>query len=425
MTFDMAQFTQVFFDETTEHLATIEEILLRLDVAEPGQEDLNAIFRAAHSIKGGAGTFGFGDMADFTHAMETLLDRLRKQELALRREMIDALLEAKDIIHGLLEAHQTGGEADHEREVQVRARLESFALGGADEGAAAEAVPVESAGTEAPAPVRRYRVEFKALPGDAGVTNLLAELRGIGTVSDLEEPAGQTARGGKRKRAMPWRLMLDTPATEQELHDLCGFVLSPDALNITVIDEARDGGDTDAYGFFDSGEGDAQDPVGYGFFEDIANLVTDDDPGYGFFDRPAGAAPAEEPVETGFGFFDDSPGAPASSSGVAQVESGAMAAVPGGSGPVPASGGGGRDAGPGRQASGRSGGGPAGGSADSSIRVSVEKVDQLINLVGELVITQSMLAQTVSKYEHLADESLTNGIAQLERNSRDLQEGKV
>ena len=83
MSIDLSQFYQVFFDETGEHLANMESFLLELDVEDPDPEELNAIFRAAHSIKGAAGTFGFTDLAEVTHELETLLDRLRKQELAL------------------------------------------------------------------------------------------------------------------------------------------------------------------------------------------------------------------------------------------------------------------------------------------------------------------------------------------------------
>ena len=82
----MSQFYQVFFEEASELLAEMETLLVSMDVSAPGQEDLNAIFRAAHSIKGGAGTFGFTDMTEITHVLETLLDKLRKGELALRNE---------------------------------------------------------------------------------------------------------------------------------------------------------------------------------------------------------------------------------------------------------------------------------------------------------------------------------------------------
>ena len=91
MSFDLSQFYQVFFEEAGEHLASMESLLLALDVADPDMDELNAIFRAAHSIKGGAGTFGFTDMTAVTHILETLLDKLRKQEMQLRRIYRDAL----------------------------------------------------------------------------------------------------------------------------------------------------------------------------------------------------------------------------------------------------------------------------------------------------------------------------------------------
>jgi chemotaxis protein histidine kinase CheA len=78
MSIDMSQFYQVFFEEAAEHLASMESLLLELDIADPDAEQLNAIFRAAHSIKGSSGTFGFTDLQDVTHILENLLDRIRK-----------------------------------------------------------------------------------------------------------------------------------------------------------------------------------------------------------------------------------------------------------------------------------------------------------------------------------------------------------
>ena len=112
MSTDLEQFYEIFFEESSELLADMEACLLRLDVNSPDLEDLNAIFRAAHSIKGGAGTFGFTDMTEMTHMLETLLDRLRKGELAVRSEMVDAFLRAGDVIKAQLAGHRGEGEAD-------------------------------------------------------------------------------------------------------------------------------------------------------------------------------------------------------------------------------------------------------------------------------------------------------------------------
>ncbi|WP_181243254.1 Hpt domain-containing protein, partial [Chromobacterium subtsugae] len=123
MAIDMSQFHQVFFDEADEHLAGMESLLLAIDVGEPQAEDLHAVFRAAHSIKGGAATFGFSDMADLTHVLESLLDRVRKGGVKLTAQMVDVFLQAKDVLHGMLAAHKGGARADPERAEAVRRRL--------------------------------------------------------------------------------------------------------------------------------------------------------------------------------------------------------------------------------------------------------------------------------------------------------------
>src|SRR5579863_2772872 len=98
MPIDITQFHDGFFDEAEEHLARMESLLLELDLANPDPEQLNAIFRAAHSIKGGSGTFGLTAMKDFTHVLETMLDRVRHNELRPTKEIIDICLEAGDVL---------------------------------------------------------------------------------------------------------------------------------------------------------------------------------------------------------------------------------------------------------------------------------------------------------------------------------------
>ena len=93
---DLRQFYQVFFEEAGENLDTMEQLLLNLNIDTADDEELNAIFRCAHSIKGGAATFGFGDVAELTHQMETLLDKLRRHELNPTTQMVDVLLAAGD-----------------------------------------------------------------------------------------------------------------------------------------------------------------------------------------------------------------------------------------------------------------------------------------------------------------------------------------
>ena len=107
---DLTQFYQVFFEEAGENLEAMEQKLLELDLSAADDEELNAIFRCAHSIKGGAATFGFSDVAELTHQMETLLDKLRRHELTPTAPMVDVLLQSGDALKAMLGRHQGSGD---------------------------------------------------------------------------------------------------------------------------------------------------------------------------------------------------------------------------------------------------------------------------------------------------------------------------
>ncbi|HEU0186377.1 MAG TPA: chemotaxis protein CheW [Gallionellaceae bacterium] len=319
MNIDLSQFYQVFFEEAAEHLASMESMLLALDVAAPGMDDLNAIFRAAHSIKGGAGTFGFADMAEVTHVLETLLDKLRKQEMTLSDEMVTACLEAGDVLSMQLAAHRGEGEVDQMEIRTVCRKLEALS----------QATPAGVASTET------------------------------------------KPKKSAKKKAAP------KPAVAEEAFGFFDEIPAAAAVD-------------DSYGFFDDAAFAAPAPIGadsgYGFFDDVPQqrAAQDDQQGYGFFGEP----PAAEAT---------------SKAGLAAPEKPVMVAA---------------EAHPTRRASDR----VAPSTAENSIRVSVEKVDQLINLVGELVITQAMLAQAASQLDESVLERLQNGLNQLDRNTRDIQE---
>lgn len=142
MTLDITQFYQTFFDEADELLAQMEQLLLNLDVGTPDPEDLAAIFRAAHSIKGGAATFGFTALTETTHILESLLDRARNNELTLRKDMIDTFLETKDVLADQLAAYRASEEPDAAAAATICAKLER--LKGGDEAAPAAAPVVEA-----------------------------------------------------------------------------------------------------------------------------------------------------------------------------------------------------------------------------------------------------------------------------------------
>lgn len=487
MSIDMSQFYQVFFEESAEHLAAMESLLLNLDVDNPDMEQLNAIFRAAHSIKGSAGTFGFTDLAETTHILENLLDRIRKEELTLRSDMVDAFLEAGDVLGSMLEAHQGRGEVDADTVALICAKLRRLSSDEAPpvvaqapvQAPTAVAAPSGSTLVE-PQPVagdevavrvphdsgrRLYDIQFVptdvALKG-VGIDNLLDELRSFGELEIVSRPeAGGSGPGF-------WELRLLTEAVPDTFSDQIDFVAENGAWRVTEDKSVAPDGTT-AFGFFGDSPGLPDEARGYGFFADAnageaaasSQQVPDGD-GYGFFEPLPAAVAAQAAGEEGdgFGFFaplptpapdkkmpDDGDGygffAPETTAAststvvpaqlaeegdgfgffeplkpVAQPEPVVVAApvvapAPVIEAPPPA-----------KQASARPAkpaATPAAG-GESSIRVSVEKVDQLINLVGELVITQAMLLQTATQMQEAAPERLINGLAQLERNTRDLQE---
>ena len=157
MTLDITQFYQTFFDEADELLAQMEQLLLDLDIANPDPEDLAAIFRAAHSIKGGAATFGFTALTETTHILESLLDRARNNELVLRKDMIDTFLETKDVLSDQLADYRASAEPDAAAAAAICAKLEQLNAESRSDGApqaAHQAAPAASAA----APVEAHAV---------------------------------------------------------------------------------------------------------------------------------------------------------------------------------------------------------------------------------------------------------------------------
>ncbi len=150
---DLSQFYETFFDEADELLAQMEQLLLELDVGAPDIEQLNAIFRAAHSIKGGAATFGcFTQLAGTTHLLENLLDAIRRGEMSLRTDMIDIFLETKDVLKSQLDAYRASEEPDDAVFERICAVLRQLALEHKDPAAAAAPAPAPAPAAPAAAP---------------------------------------------------------------------------------------------------------------------------------------------------------------------------------------------------------------------------------------------------------------------------------
>ncbi|WP_170816374.1 Hpt domain-containing protein, partial [Ralstonia pickettii] len=151
MNLDLSQFFGAFFEEAEELLVDMERLLLNLDVANPSSDDLNAIFRCAHSIKGGAATFGFTHMTELTHVAESILDRARTGTLQLRENMVDAFLETKDVLKSQLDAYRQEHPIDTATLEYMVAKLNSLT---AEDGAPVAAAPAVAAPVAAaPEPV--------------------------------------------------------------------------------------------------------------------------------------------------------------------------------------------------------------------------------------------------------------------------------
>lgn len=322
MSMDISDFYQTFFDEADELLADMEQHLLGLDPQAPDSEQLNAIFRAAHSIKGGAGTFGFTVLQETTHILENILDGARRSEMQLSTDIINLFLETKDIMQEQLDAYKTAQEPNAESFQYICEALRQLALEA--KGLPAEvATPVAAAPAVAAESTGGLRVQLVSLK-EKEVDLMLEEMSNLGTVSQVQK--GSTS--------------LEATIEGVSKDDIV-------AVLCFVIDEAQ----------------------------------------IRFPEEPVAAVPdVAAPI-------------------LAEVQTASVSELP-----VVAK----------REI--KRAAAPAKVSESSSIRVAVEKVDQLINLVGELVITQSMLAQRSSELDPVAHGDLLNSMGQLERNARDLQE---
>lgn len=388
MTIDMSQFFQVFFDETEELLAEMEKLLLAIDVAAPDPEELNAIFRAAHSIKGGAATFGITDLTEVTHVLETLLDKIRQGEMALTSQHVDAFLSAKDILKMQLDGHRLHTDVDLDAVANVRMMLEELSQEGGVSIASGVAVATNAVSTQKD---RRFRIELPTVSA-RDVEALAAELGLLGEISRIQLEDQRTV------------FTLTTYEGADSIVAICSFILDPKDLVITEesvpvpyegLDQSLDERKR------------LESQQGYGFFEPLHSEIAEMEhkakenaQGYGFFapfvPKPLPDASSrhedEDEEQDGLQEHIAKPVAP-----VAGGKSSATPAVK-------------------REEK------PAVSAETSSIRVGIEKVDQLINLVGELVITQAMIEQRTGTLDPMAHERLLESVSQLTRNTRDLQE---
>jgi len=354
MSMDLSEFLDVFLEECFEGLEAMESGLLHLDEGTD-LEEINTIFRAAHSIKGGSAAFGFDHISKFTHVMETLLDELRNGSRQVDKQIVDLLLASVDILREMVEGLKTEDTPDEARVAELKTALEAALEGSEPADNTEQNVQADTATPEArtEAESARWQIRFIPCPDlyregndPLRIFEALAELGQLKVQTDTSNlpPLSELDPATCHLR---WEATLEGMVAEEQIHEAFSWVEGDCELEIEQTDIAQE-----------NARKEAPAPV----------VETKSDPKPTPPPSVAKATPAAKPAKAS-----------------ANRESG-------------------------------------------SIRVSIEKVDLLINLVGELVITQSMLNQAGLNQAQGGGptaEALLNGLAQLERNTRELQENML
>jgi two-component system chemotaxis sensor kinase CheA len=379
MAVDLTQFHAVFFEEAAEHLADMERRLVALDPAQADREDVDGIFRAAHSIKGGANMFGFAEIAQVTHELETLLDAARRGSLEMTRAMVDAALGAGDYLDEALAAARAGRAADASRAQSLSAELRELAAQSAPLAVAAPLVPAENGRTPTGGELDiSWPADRPKRPEDLSqLVEQIAQLAGTAPAA-LAEFAQRLQEDGSA------RLVLPADADLARVQEGLAFVLPPECARVP---------------------GAAAPAADFGFFEE--NLP----------EKRASAAPGAAAPAGDFGFFEENmPANLAEAPTDAAADAAAERARRD------------RREGDRRQGDRRVGDRRTGGVGDTeqvSIRVSAQKVDRLINLTGEMMIGVSMIRNGAAAEQAFTSTALSTALASVERNMRELQEAAL
>lgn len=477
MSIDLSQFHQVFFEESFENVDIMETSLMELDLDEVDSETINAIFRAAHSIKGGSATFGFSAIAGFTHILETLLDQIRGGERELTADDVDLFLKSVDCLREMLELLKTGEDSETELSREVSAKFSAKLDGAVDDSAdrnnakevadtasseqgASESKP-QAESTQVPQWKIYFRPNKDVLKAGNDSLRLINELSDLGKMdcSTKIDELPLLEKLEPENSYFYWDIKLATDAKKEQIEEIFAWVVDESELvielssaadrtgaidaNETVGDKASeqtdDGGIETFWSIDFAPHTDmlrtGNDPVKiFQALRDIGNIksvsIRSQFPEFDAIDPELcylqwivlldAKDDDKEKIEQVFEWvIDDSELEIKSVSGLftdellksskqqseVVVETGKTASVEKPKAvekPKPAA----------KKSSTES----------SSIRVGIDKVDNLINMVGELVITQSMLGQLGTDFELERLPKLLEGLGQLEQNTRELQE---
>ena len=352
MAIDITQFHETFFEESFEGLDIMESGLLNLDIGAADNDTVNSIFRAAHSIKGGSATFGFTEVAEFTHGMETLLDEMRDGSRDVTQTSVDTLLQSVDCLREMLAASRDKTPIDTERAAVLKGELEAILASGTN-GSTSESTHQEPAtpSSDTSASHEGWMIKFKPHHdmlrtgndpvrmfrelGDLGELSVVVDISQLPVLDDLDP----------EESYLSWELTLKSDVEIEKVKEIfewvedeCDFDISEIKSEVPEVDQAAG--------------------------DNVTESVAEKEPASSTQTKPVALKPAT--------------------------------------------------------------GTKTSASTDSaSIRVSIDKVDALINMVGELVITQSMIGQLDCDFDDFDNsrmEKLRDGLTLLERNTRELQE---
>jgi two-component system chemotaxis sensor kinase CheA len=421
---DMNEIKEIFFQECEEQLAELESGLLRLNDGDTDPETVNAVFRAVHSIKGGAGAFGLDDLVSFAHVFETTLDCVRSNKLEASQDLLKVMLRSADVLADLTAASRDGGTVESSRTSGLVAELEAYAKGQPLPGASAAPAPAaaaapEPAQAETPAPAAEapeptddsgfqpVPFSFDALDGDDELA--IEDGRSVFTVrfkprSDLYAKGNESVLilrelaklGDLQVRCetddlpsvdmldpegayFSWLIRVETDQDEEAVRHVFEFVEWDSTVEITA------GADEEAFAALDA-QGEDQPMAAIPF--DLSLL--EDAPAVS---AEAAAPEAAAPAAPAAGEAPQAaPNLPLANKAIAAEAEKKEAVVPA----VPA--------------------------APQTIRVDLDRVDRLINLVGELVINQAMLAQSVVENESGGSSAVNLGLEELQQLTREIQD---
>jgi two-component system chemotaxis sensor kinase CheA len=382
MSIDLSQFHQVFFEESFEGLDIMESSLLALDLTEVDAETINTIFRAAHSIKGGAGTFGFMQVSSFTHVVETLLDEIRAGDRTIEQDYVDLFLQCVDCLRGLMSDLQAGLEPDMTQADDLKIKFEAILAGGetaaddtqvgnpdignaspddsGEKGWKIEFIPCEDVLCTGNEPYRMFReLQELAEEGEGSGLEVIPHLERLPEFSSMHPEMCY----------MSWTIIVRADIELSEIEEIFEWVVDDCEIRYQRLSEC------------DLSTLEVHQAVGstaeVAEVEATVALDTKNEE----VDKVAAATPViSEEIEK-------------------VLEKVAVKTVP--------------------KVEKKAAAKPA---ENTSIRVSIDKIDGLINMVGELVITQSMLGQLGQEFDVSRLQSLQEGLSQLEQNTRELQE---